>query len=44
MDNPFSLDDLKTAHGVMVNGLAERASELRTGSVGVINEQGKIIH
>lgn len=42
--DPFSLDDLKTAHGVMMNGLAERAGELLTGSVGVINEQGKIIH
>lgn len=42
--NPFSLDDLKKAHGVMMNGLVEGAGELRTSSVGVINEQGKVIH
>ena len=42
--NPFSLADLKKAHGVMMNGLVEGAGELRTGSVGVINEQGKVIH
>ena len=42
--DPFSLDDLKKTHGVMMNGLAEGARELRSGSVGVINEQGKVIH
>lgn len=42
--DPFSLDDLKKAHGVMMNGLVEGAGELRTGSVGVINEQGNVIH
>ena len=42
--NPFSLADLKKAHGVMMNGLVEGAGELRTSSVGVINEQGKVIH
>lgn len=42
--NPFSLEELKKAHGVMMNGLAEGAGALRTGSVGVINEKGKVIH
>ena len=42
--DPFSLDDLKKAHGLMMNGLVEGAGELRTSSVGVINEQGKVIH
>ena len=42
--DPFSLEDLKKAHGVMMSGLVEGAGELRTGSVGVINEQGKVIH
>lgn len=42
--NPFSIDDLKKAHGVMMNRLVEGAGELRTGSVGVINEQGKVLH
>lgn len=42
--NPYSLDDLKKAHGIMMHGMIERAGELRTSSVGVINEQGKVIH
>lgn len=42
--DPFSLNDLKMAHGVMMQGLVERAGELRTRSVGVINAQGKVIH
>lgn len=42
--DPFSLEDLKKAHGVMMQGLVEGAGELRTSSVGVINEQGKVIH
>ncbi len=42
--DPFSLDDLKKAHGVMMNGLVEGAGEPRTSFVGVINEQGKVIH
>ena len=42
--DPFSLEDLKKAHGIMMRGLVEWAGELRTGSVGVINEQGKVLH
>lgn len=42
--DPFSLEDLKKAHGVMMQSLVEGAGELRTSSVGVINEQGKVIH
>lgn len=42
--DPFSLEDLKRAHGVMMQGLIERAGELRTSSVGVIDEQGKVLH
>ena len=40
----FSLDDLKRAHGVMMNGLVVRAGEFRSSSVGVFNEKGKVIH
>ena len=40
----FSFNDLKMAHGVMMQGLVERAGELRARSVGVINAQGKVIH
>ncbi len=42
--DPFSFNDLKMAHGVMMHGLVEKAGEFRTNSVGVINEQGKVIH
>ena len=42
--DPYSLDDLKKAHGIMMGGLLLGAGELRTDSVGVFNEQGKVIH
>lgn len=42
--DPFSLTDLKKAHGVMMNGLMEGAGELRTGPVGVFGDGGKVIH
>ena len=42
--DPFSLEDLKKAHGIMMNGLLLDAGELRSSSVGVFNEQGKVIH
>lgn len=41
---PFSLNDLKKAHGIMMNGLIDGAGVLRTKSVGVISESGKVIH
>lgn len=42
--DPFSLNDLKKSHGIMMTGLMENAGTFRTGSVGVINERGKVIH
>ena len=42
--DPFSLSDLKKAHGVMMNGLTQSAGAFRTSSVGVFNEQGKAVH
>lgn len=42
--DPFSLNDLKKAHGIMMNGLIDGAGALRTKSVGVISETGKVIH
>ncbi|HIY97745.1 MAG TPA: Fic family protein [Firmicutes bacterium] len=42
--NPFSLSDLKNAHGVMMQGLVEGAGKFRTNSVGVFDESGKVIH
>ena len=42
--DPFSLNDLKRAHGIMMKGLIDGAGALRTKSVGVISETGKVIH
>lgn len=42
--NPFSLSDLKKAHGVMMQGLVEGAGKFRSNSVGVFDESGKVIH
>lgn len=42
--NPYSIDDLKKAHGVMMNGLIPGAGNFRTSAVGVFNEKGEVIH
>ena len=42
--DPFSLSDLKKAHGVMMQGLVEGAGKFRTNSVGVFDESEKVIH
>ena len=42
--NPYSVDDLLTAHSVMVRGLRDDAGEFRTRPVGVADAQGNILH
>jgi Fic family protein len=42
--NPFSICDLTNAHGVMMKGLVEEAGQIRTSPVGVINQNGNVIH
>ena len=42
--DPFSIDDLKKAHGVMMKGLVEEAGEIRTSPVGVVNQNGEVVH
>lgn len=42
--DPFSLEDMKRAHGAMMEGLISGAGTFRSGAVGVFNEQGKVIH
>lgn len=42
--DPFLLNDLKKAHGIMMENLIDNAGHFRTGQVGVINEKGKVIH
>lgn len=42
--NPYSCEDLLTAHAVMTRNLLEEAGVFRTGSVGVADSNGRIIH
>lgn len=41
--NPFSIDDLLRAHGLMMNSLVTEAGKFRSGGVGVFNGD-KLIH
>lgn len=41
---PYSIDDLLTAHGVMMQGLEQEAGEFRSRPVGVVNQVGEIVH
>lgn len=40
----FNLNDLLKVHGIMMNGLVKEAGQLRTGQVGVYNQNGKVVH
>lgn len=42
--NPSSVEDLLMAHGIMMGGLVEEAGCFRSGSVGVVDTQGRIVH
>ena len=42
--NPYSVDDLLKIHGIMMNGLVKEAGMLRSGQVGVYNQDGKVVH
>ena len=42
--NPYSVDDLLDAHGVMTKGLTEESGCFRSGPVGVVDKQGNILH
>lgn len=42
--DPYSADDLLAAHAVMTRGLVEESGMFRTGAVGVVDPQGKILH
>ena len=42
--NPYSIDDLLRIHGIMMNGLVKEAGKLRSGQVGVYNQEGKVVH
>ena len=42
--DPFSVEDLLLAHGVMEQGLIEEAGVFRSGNVGVADAGGRILH
>lgn len=42
--NPYSVDDLLKAHGVMVRGLQNEAGEFRSRPVGVGDTKGNVLH
>lgn len=42
--NPYSIDDLLKIHGVMTDGLVKESGQLRSGQVGVYNQDGKVVH
>lgn len=42
--DPYSVDDLLTAHGIMTRGLVEESGCFRSRPVGVVNSEGKILH
>ena len=42
--DPFSIDDLLYAHSVMTRGLTEESGEFRSRPVGVVDQDGHILH
>lgn len=42
--DPYSVDDLLTAHGIMTRGLVEESGVFRTKPVGVVDQEGYVLH
>ena len=42
--NPYSVDDLLLAHEVMTRGLVDESGSFRSGSGGVVDNHGNILH
>ena len=42
--DPYSVDDLLTAHGIMTRGLVDESGMFRTRPVGVVDQEGHILH
>jgi len=42
--DPYSVDDLLMAHGIMTRGLVVESGMLRTRPVGVVNQDGQVVH
>lgn len=42
--NPYSVDDLLMAHGIMTQGLVEESGVFRSRPVGVVDQKGHVLH
>ena len=42
--DPYSVDDLLMAHGIMTRGLVEESGVFRTRPVGVVDSKGQVLH
>lgn len=42
--DPYSVDDLLTAHGIMTRGLVEESGMFRTRPVGIVDQKGRVLH
>ena len=42
--DPYSVEDLLTAHGIMTRGLVEESGMFRTRPVGVVDQEGHVFH
>ncbi|MGN1163384.1 MAG: Fic family protein [Candidatus Ornithospirochaeta sp.] len=42
--NPYSMEDILTAHKIMTRGLLEESGSFRSRSVGIVDQEGHILH
>ena len=42
--DPYSVDDLLTTHGIMTRGLVDESGMFRTRPVGVVDQEGHVLH
>ena len=42
--DPYSVDDLLTAHGVMTRDLVEKSGQFRSKPVGAVDQNGQVLH
>lgn len=42
--DPYLVDDLLTAYGIMTRGLVEESGMFRTRPVGVVDREGRVLH
>lgn len=42
--DPYSADDLLTAHGIMTRGLVDESGVFRSKPVGVVDQEGHVLH